>query len=1046
MLNKIIKFSLKNRLLIVASAALLMVYGTYVALNLPVDVLPDLNRPRVTIMSEASGLSPEEVEILVTVPIENVLNGSTGVKEVRSSSAPGLSVVYVEFDWETDILIARQLVSEKLQTATEKLPEGVTPIMAPISSIMGQIMLIGLYSTDTTSSMDVRTAADWVIRPRLLTIPGVSQVISIGGEVKQYQVLVDPHKMASLNVSIEEVENSLKQSNVNTTGGFTESSNKEFLIRNIGRTESIEEISNSVITYRDNIPILLRQVGEVKLGAALKRGDAGLNGKPAVILSIEKQPDANTITLTEEVTKALDEIQASLPPGIKIEKNVFRQADFIEASIGNVEEALRDGAIIVAIVLFLFLLNFRTTVITLTAIPLSFIITALIFKFFDLSINTMTLGGLAVAIGELVDDAIVDVENVFRRLRENRQKENPEPVLVVIFKASSEIRNSIVYATIIVVLVFIPLFYLSGIEGRIFTPLGLSYIISISASLLVSLTVTPVLCSYLLPKAKLLEHKEGFLVRWLKKEDTKLLKITLRHPKLIMSSAAFLVVISTGSILFMGSEFLPAFNEGSYTVNVFSPPGTSLTESNRIGTIAEKLILKVPEVVSTGRRTGRAELDEHAEGVHYTEVDVVLKESDRDREFVLQDVRNQLSKIPGVSISVGQPISHRIDHLLSGVRAQIAVKLYGTDLSELRRYSAQIEKVMGSVEGIVDLQVEKQVLIPQLRIKINREAAAKYGFTVGNIAEVLETSFNGEVVSQVLDEQKTFDMVIRYDDRFRDNIQSINSALLDSPTGKIPITAVAEILEDKGPNVINRENMQRRIVVQANVSGEDLGTVVENIQEKISTEVKLPQGYFVTYGGQFESQQSASRLILLLSIFSFGVIFLVLYMHFKSAMIVAQVLLSIPLALIGSVVAVYLTGGVMSIATLVGFVTLTGIASRNGIMMISHYLHLIKEEGENFSKHMIIRGSLERLVPVLMTASATALALIPLILAAGQPGKEILYPVAVVIFGGLISSTLLDIIVTPAVFYVFGEKAVKKYSKEIQQNEISDKNMEIAKQ
>lgn len=1045
MLNKIIEFSLKNRLLIVASAALLMVYGTYVTLNLPVDVLPDLNRPRVTIMTEAAGLSPEEVEILITVPIENVLNGSTGVKEVRSSSAPGLSVVYVEFDWETDILIARQLVSEKLQTASEKLPENVTPVMAPISSIMGQIMLIGLYSADTTSAMDVRTAADWVIRPRLLTIPGVSQVINIGGEVKQYQVLIDPHKLASLNVSLEEVEVSLQKSNVNTTGGFTESSNQEYLIRNIGRTESIEEISNSIITYRDNIPVLLRQVGEVKLGAALKRGDAGLNGKPAVILSIEKQPEANTITLTEEVTKALDEIQASLPPGIKVEKSVFRQADFIDASITNVEEALRDGAIIVAIVLFLFLLNFRTTVITLTAIPLSFIITALIFKFFDLSINTMTLGGLAVAIGELVDDAIVDVENVFRRLRENRQKEKPEPVLLVIFKASSEVRNSIVYATIIVVLVFIPLFYLSGIEGRIFTPLGLSYIISITASLLVSLTVTPVLCSYLLPKAKLLKHKEGFLVRWLKKEDTRLLNITLTHPKAIIAGAALLILLSIGSITFMGSEFLPAFNEGSYTVNVFSPPGTSLTESNRIGTIAEKLILKVPEVVSTGRRTGRAELDEHAEGVHYTEVDVVLKEG-RDREIVLEDLRSQLSKIPGVSISVGQPISHRIDHLLSGVRAQIAVKLYGTDLSELRRYSAQIEKVMGNIEGIVDLQVEKQVLIPQLRIKINREAATKYGFTVGDIAEVLETSFNGEVVSQVLDDQKTFDMIIRYDDKYRDNISSVNSALLDSPNGKIPISAVAEILEDRGPNVINRENMQRRIVIQANVSGKDLGTVVGNIQERINNEVKLPSGYFITYGGQFESQQSASRLILILSIFSFGIIFLVLYMHFKSAMIVAQILLNIPLALIGSVVAVYLTGGVMSIATLVGFITLTGIASRNGIMMISHYLHLIKEEGEIFSKEMIIRGSLERLVPVLMTAAATALALIPLILAAGQPGKEILYPVAVVIFGGLISSTLLDIVVTPAVFYKFGKKAVEKYSKEIQKNEITDKNISIAKQ
>jgi CzcA family heavy metal efflux pump len=1027
MFIRIIRFSLKNRLMVTATAAFLLVYGIYIILNLPIDVLPDLNKPRVTIMTEAHGLSPEEVEILVTLPIENVLNGVTGVKEIRSNSATGLSIVYVDFDWDMDILIARQYVAEKLQLTRDKLPEDVTPIMAPISSIMGQIMMIGVYSTDTTSQMDIRSVSDWIIRPRLLAIPGVSQVINIGGEVKQYQVLVDPYKLKVLDLSIDEVKDAMKNANLNTSGGITESYNQEFIIRNIGRATSIEQLSNSIVAYRDNIPVLLRQVGEVKFGPAIKRGDGGLNGNPAVIISIEKQPDANTVRLTEEINLILDEIERSLPPGIKIHKDIFNQSEFIQSSIDNVIEALRDGVIIVTIVLFIFLLNFRTTFITLTAIPLSFIITAIIFNFFDLSINTMTLGGLAVAIGELVDDAIVDVENVFRRLRENKQKEKPDNYLKVIYKASVEIRSSIVYATIIVILVFLPLFYLSGIEGRIFTPLGLSYIISILASLLVALTVTPVLCSYLLPKSKLLEKKEGFFVRWLKKEDTKLLKITLKHPQVIIGSAAVLIFISIGSIFFMGTEFLPSFNEGSLTINVLSPPGTSLTESNRIGTIAERLLLRVNEVNATGRRTGRAELDEHAEGVHYSEIDVTLHESDRSRDEILDDIRHELAKIPGVNISVGQPISHRIDHLLSGVRAQVAVKLFGPDLSELRKYADQIQSAMSNIEGVVDLQIEKQVQIPQVRISIRRNDAAKYGFTIGDIAKVLEVGFSGETVSQVLEEQRTFDMVLRVSDQYRD-LNNIKTVLINAPNGnKIPITAVADVIEDKGPNIINRENMQRRIVIQANIAGRDLGTVVNEIKENISEEINLPPGYFVTYGGQFEAQQSASRLILILSLFSFTVIFLVLYIHFKSAFIVVQVLLSIPLALIGSVIAVYVTGGVMSIASMVGFITLTGIASRNGILMISHYLHLIRYEGLKFSKEMIIKGSLERLVPVLMTALGTALALIPLILAADQPGKEILHPLAIVIFGGLISSTLLDIIVTPAVFYKFGRRSVEKY-------------------
>ncbi|MBI5473570.1 MAG: efflux RND transporter permease subunit [Ignavibacteriae bacterium] len=1035
MLNKIIQFSLKNRMMVVAGAALALVYGVMVVLKLPVDVLPDLNKPTVTILTEAGGLAPEEVEALVTLPLETVMNGAAGVQRVRSFSSAGLSIVFVEFDWGTDIFIDRQIVNEKLQLASAKLPPGVIPVMGPISSIMGQIMLIGM-AADSTSPMELRTLADWVVRQRLLTIPGVAQVIPIGGEVKQYQVLLDPLKMQGYNVSQREVEEAMAQSNLNTTGGFTFSQNQEYLIRNIGRTVNIDDIGNAVVSYRNGTPILLKQIGTVRLGPPIKRGDGGMDAKPAVILGIEKQPNANTVQLTEQIEKALKEIQPSLPPDVKIQTNIFKQKNFIEAAIGNVEEALRDGAILVAIVLFLFLLNFRTTAITLTAIPLSLIITAFVFKWFDITINTMTLGGLAVAIGELVDDAIVDVENVFRRLKENRSSAHPKPTLQVIYSASSEVRNSIVFATIIVILVFIPLFSLSGVEGKIFAPLGIAYIISIAASLLVSLTVTPALCSYLLPKAKVLTHKEdGFLVRWLKKQDTRLLHWTLEHPNKVMTAAGGLFVAALLAVPFLGTEFLPPFNEGSLTVNVVSVPGTSLAESNRIGIVAETLIRNVPEVLITGRRTGRAELDEHAEGVHYSEIDVELRESDRSREEILNDVRKQLGQIPGVVLNIGQPISHRIDHLLSGVRAQIAVKIFGADLDELRKKAEEVRAQMEQVKGVVDLQIEKQVLIPQMRIKIKREEALRYGFKVGEIAEALETAFNGKVVGQVLEEQRTFDMVVRYDDAYRAKPEVLKLALLDAPTGaKIPLSAVADVIDDKGPNLINHENVQRRIVISSNVSDRDLGTVVAEIQNRVAQNVKLGQGSFITYGGQFESQQEATRLIGILSLFSLAAMFLVLYTHFKSARVVIQILLNIPLALIGSVAAVYLTGGVMSIATLVGFITLTGIASRNGIMMISHYIHLVEHEGEHFDKKMIVRGSLERLVPVLMTALTAGLALIPLVLAAGQPGKEILYPVAVVILGGLLSSTLLDMAVTPAVFWKFGRPAVEKFLKAHEEN------------
>lgn len=1026
MLDAIIRFSLSNRLFVVAGAALMMVYGMLVVRELPVDVFPDLNRPTVTIMIEAPGLAPEEVETLVTLPIETLLNGAPGVLRVRSTSGIGLAVIYVEFDWGTDIYRDRQLVAEKLQLASARLPAGVVPVMGPISSIMGEILLIGL-SSRKTPPMEVRTLADWVVRPRLLTIPGVSQVIGIGGGVKQFQVLVSPKKLAAMGLALEDVEKAVARSNQNATGGFLETGSRELLVRNLGRVRTPKEIAESVVTIREGVPIRVGQVAEVRLGPMIKRGDASVNAQPAVILSVQKQPGANTIALTREIERALEELRSALPQDVKVKPDLFRQSDFIEAAIANVAEAMRDGGILVTIVLFLFLVNFRTTVITLTAIPLSFVITGLFMRMAGISVNTMTLGGLSIAIGELVDDAIVDVENVFRRLKENRHSRNPKPALDVIFHASSEVRNSIVYATILVVLVFLPLFALGGIEGRLFQPLGLAYIVSILASLAVSLTVTPALCSYLLPRARFMEKEEDSpLVRCLKALDRRALDVTLRHPGIIIGATAALVTVAALLVPFMGREFLPPFNEGTVTVNVLLAPGTGLEESNRIGSIAERLILSVPEAVSTGRRTGRAELDEHAEGVHYGEIDVDLRHSERDREEILSDMRARLAQLPGVVVNIGQPISHRLDHLLSGVRAQIAIKLFGNDLDTLRSKAAQIHDAVRNVPGVVDLQIEKQVLVPQLQIAVRRDRGSLYGIQAGAFTEELETALAGKTVSQVLEGQRTFDVVVRYDDATRKDPDTIAAALVDTPLGaKVPLSTVADVRRTSGPNTVNRENVQRRIIVSCNVSGRDLGAVIADIQAAVG-KVELPQGYFASYGGQFESQQEATRLIGYLSLFSLAGMVLVLYTHFQSVMVVAQVMLNLPLALVGAVAAIFLTDRILSVASLVGFITLCGISARNGIMMISHYIHLMKEEGETFGKPMIIRGSLERLVPVLMTALTAAIGLIPLVLAKGEPGKEILYPVAVVILGGLVSSTLLDIVVTPAVFFKFGRGSAER--------------------
>ncbi|MFV8257830.1 efflux RND transporter permease subunit [Bdellovibrio bacteriovorus] len=1033
MLDRIIKYSLTHRLIVIAVAALMVAYGGWALVHLPVDVFPDLNRPTVNIMTEAHGLAPEEVETLVTFPLETALNGLPGVERVRSSSGVGLSVIYVEFGWDTDIYRNRQMVQEKIALAKEKLPKNISPTLGPISSIMGEIQFVGLSSPDNkVSGMDLRTLADWTLRPRLMSIPGVSQVISIGGGVRQYQILISAEKLQKLQLTMDEVEHNLSDVSQNSTGGFIDLNGQEFLIRNIGAVKEKEEIMNSVVGMHLGRPVLVKEIADVVEGPQTKRGDGSINGKPGVILSIQKQPGANTLELTEKIDEALKQFATTLPAGVELQPNLFKQSLFIETAIDNVKMALRDGVFLVFIVLFLFLMNFRTTAITMTAIPLSFVLTAIVFKFFGLSVNTMTLGGLAIAIGELVDDAIVDVENVYRRLRENKLLANPRNSLVVIYEASSEVRNSIVIATLIVVLVFVPLFSMGGIEGRLFVPLGISYIVSLLASMVVSLTVTPALCSYFLSKGELLEHKDSALVRWMKKHQERLLNKTLDNPKPVLWFSGLLFAGSIALSFVVGRDFLPHFNEGSAMISVVAPPGISLEESNKIGAQAELIILKTPEVVTVSRRTGRAELDEHAEGVNTSEVEVDFKEEGRPREVVLEELRKNLEAIPNVGVNVGQPISHRLDHLLSGVRAQIAIKVFGPELSTLRAKGAEVYQAIKDVPGLVDLQVEQQVLIPQVKIHLLREEAARYGITVGDLAQLLEKALQGEVVGQILEGHKTVDVFMRFDDKSRTDLELIKRTPVKiMPDGsRITVEKVADVYESTGPNIIQRENAQRRIVVQANSTDRSLDAIVADIRKNIEAKVEMPAGYYVVYGGQFESQQQASNMMSVLGVISILTIFLILYANFKSTFISIQIMLNIPMAFIGGIIAIYLTGGTLSIASLVAFVTLCGIASRNGIMMISHYLHLMKHEGEDFSKHMVVRGSLERLVPVLMTALTAILGLLPLALSPGAPGREILHPVAIVIVGGLLSSTLLDMYLTPAVFWKFGKKSALKHIEE----------------
>ena len=1028
MFDWIVRSSLKNRLFVLAVAALLLVYGTITAWRTPVDVFPDLNKPLVTVLTEAGGMAPEEVEQLVTFPIETALNGMPGVTRVRSASGVGLSILYAEFDWGTDVYRNRQLVAERLALVRTQLPGDVTPVMGQVSSIMGEVMLIALplegdQQGDAVTPMQAREYADFVLRPRLLSIGGVSQVIPIGGEVRQLRVEPDTARMAQFGVSLTQVESALRGFASNAGGGFIDLNGREFLIRHVARTNRIEDLQGVAVAWGKGRSILLEQVAKVRFAAAMKRGDGGYNGSPAVIISVQKQPAADTVRLTRDIESALDELKQGRPPGLSEPRVLFRQADFIQASIANVTDALRDGAIMVAIVLFAFLLSARTTLISLVAIPLSLAVTALVFRWLDQSINVMTLGGLAIAIGELVDDAVVDVENILRRLKQNRAAANPLPVLEVVRKASVEVRSGIVYATAIVVLVFVPLFALPGIEGRLFSPLGIAYIVSILASMLVSMTVTPALCSYLLPHMKRLDHDDSGLVSRLKRWDERVLLWSFPRARLLLATAGVAVAVAAASVPHFPRAFLPAFNEGSLVLGMVFNPGTALAEANRMGSLAETLILEVPEVIQVGRRTGRAELDEHAEGVHSAEIDVDLKRSERDREAVMADIRARLAVIPA-QVAIGQPISHRLDHLLSGVRAQIALKIFGDDTDTLRGVAEQLRQRLVGIPGLVDLTVEKQVLIPQITVRLDHRKVAQAGLSPGEAIRTLQSLTDGAHGALIVDGTRRYELVLRLGDGSR-SPQDLARTMIDTPSGRLPVSSIATVQETDGPNQIGRENGRRRIVVYANTDGSDMGTVIADIRSVIAN-TPLPNGMFISLEGQFQAQERAMQLIAVLSLVSLAMVFLVLYSRYRSAMLAGIIMANIPLALIGSVVAMWLAGVSLSVASMVGFITLAGIATRNGILKVSHYINLCRLEGEAFGQAMVVRGSLERLTPVLMTALVAAFALTPLLLSAEAPGKEILHPVAVVIFGGLVSSTLLDTLLTPVMFLLLGKSATER--------------------
>ncbi len=1129
LLNGIIRFALHNRMLVAAIATFLLLYGGWQMSQLPIDVFPDLNRPRVVIMTEAHGLAPEEVETLVSFPIESALNGAAGVQTVRSTSGVGLSVIQVEFDWGTDIYNDRQIVAERLAVVAEQLPTGVRPQLAPISSIMGQIAMVAMVSetrpenwlfevgvndsTDfntlnngklpdcvrdafkdngyqragdfdvrvesrnqkwmvenqrtkdcfalvpvegstslisvhrRTSPMVMRTIADWTIRQRLLTIEGISQVFVMGGDRKQFQVLITPDRLTKFGVTLKDVQNALEMSNANATGGYLDQQGpNEILVRALGRIDSIEELNDVVVKRIAGQTITLDQVARIVEAATVKRGDSSVyvrtqnasasgvgkfNGGPGIIFTITKQPDADTRKVTDRVELALADLASGMPGDVRMEKDVYQQKQFIDLAIENVIDALRDGGVLVVIVLFLFLLNFRTTFITLTAIPLSIVMTALVFWGFGLTINTMTLGGLAVAIGELVDDAIVDVENVFRRLKENRNAGGPKNPLLVVYQASVEIRNSIVFGTVIVILVFLPLFALDGMEGLLFAPLGVAYIVSILASLVVSLTVTPVLSYWLLagPRSNNDRPERDSFVLWgLKWIAGKLITTSTRLSYPILVSAAVMVAIAGFTAWHLERDFLPPFNEGAMQINVLMPPGTSMAKSIEVAEIAGQRIREVPEVKTLARRTGRAELDEHAMGVNVSEYIATMSESSRSRETVINDIRDSLQTVPGIIYGVEQPLTHLMSHMISGVKAQVGIKLYGDDLSVLRKKAKEIETVIKTVDGVKDAQIEQQMEIPQLQIKVRGDRLKQYGLRRSDVTEFVETAMNGHVVSEIIDGQKKYDLLIRLEENVREDLNAVGRLVLHRPDGgTVKLEDVADVRQSLGPNVINREQVRRRIIIQCNVSGRGLVDVVNDIKRQLTPIRKsLPLGYVMEFGGQFESQQSASRMIaVLFSVALIGML-LVLYTMFKSFNLALQVMVALPMAFIGSVAALRLTEQTLTIAAMVGFISLCGIATRNGILLINHYLHLVKHEGEGWTREMIARAGKERLAPVLMTCLTTGIGLVPLAMAAGETGKEILYPVATVIIGGLITSTILEFLVRPALFWQFGLKAARR--------------------
>ena len=1029
MFKWLLENSLVNRLLVIIASVVLTAYGAYTLTRTPVDVFPDLNKPTVTIMTEAGGMAAEEVEQLITFPLESTMNGLPGVESVRSVSSAGLSFVYVTFDWATEIFRARQMVSERLSGMEEGLPSGVIPRMGPVSSIMGEIMQIAIpIDTAKISPMQVREYADWVLRPRLMAIAGVAQVIPIGGEVRQFQVQPNTVRMAELGISHEQLEGALKGYSSNTSGGFLELNGREYLIRNLGRTSRLEDLQHLALTAKNGQPILMRQIAEVTFAPAIRRGDAGFEGKPAVILGIQKQPTADTIHLTRSIEAALQDLGKSLPAGMEAPKVTFRQASFIEASIGTLQGKLIGASIFVAAILFFFLGTLRPTVIALTAIPVSIFATALVFKYFGLSINTMTLGGLAIAIGGLVDDAVVGVENVLRRLKEDRAKHHDHRMhpIELVGHATMEVRSAILYATIIIVLVFLPLFALPGMEGRLFVPLGIAFIVSTLASLVVSVTVTPVLSFYLLPRMKSLDHGDTKLLAWLKAAYRNALQTVLDRPRMALVAGAVAVLLAAVAVPFFPKTFLPPFNEGTLLVGLRLNPGVTLAESSDLARQAEVLVKGVPEVTHVGRRSGRAELDEHAEGVHVSELDVGLKpagELTRPMGEIAADIRARLVNLPA-AIAVGQPISHRIDHMLSGVRSQIAIKIFGDDLDTLRGQADALRGKLAGIPGIADLEIEKQVLAPQIKVRVDYAAAAQYGVPTPQVLATLQSLVEGEKVAQIVEGSRRFALVVRLPESSR-SLEGLGDILLETPRGRIPLSRIASIEDGDGPNQISRDDGKRRIVISANAQGRALSAIVADIR-RVVAESKLPEGYFVTLGGQFQAQEEASRLVGLLSIVSLVLMFAVLFSRYKSVRLSVLIMANIPLALVGAVIGLWISGQPLSVAALIGFITLAGISVRNGILKVSHYINLMRMEDENFDHQMILRGSLERLAPVLMTALVTAFALAPLLFEAERPGTEILHPVAVVIFSGLISSTLLDTFLTPAMFWLFGRKDAER--------------------